>query len=188
MHRPWEIEQYVLTKQKKYNDLYELFIEKKKSFRKYPDILAKTANEICPILRKNGFSDKADLIMRNLNSSVSSKRDDIKRNIELDSINRITETGDHKKARKKMERLLRKQKKEANKLVPIIDDYLKLTKKSNQTHEAARFLKGYVKRIINDNDFSPGYEKKFYDLLIRAYENDGDTRAVDRLRKKINRK
>ena len=185
--RPWEIELQLLIEQKKYSALIELFADKKDAFRKYPDILTKTAKTIEPVLRKGGRDEDADRMLRSLNASVDSDRDDLKRSFESDKINQIIKSGDFKKARKKMEKLLEDQQDEGNKIFPIIREYVKLTKKSEQTHEAVKFLKGYIEDLIDDNNFSPGYEKNLLTLLKTAYENDGDRRNAAKIRQQIER-
>ena len=78
--------------------------------------------------------------MRSLNAGVDDDRDDLKRSFESGRINRIVATGDMKKARKEMEQLLDDQKDGGNKAFPLICEYIKLTKKSGQTREAAKLM------------------------------------------------
>ncbi|MCK4563733.1 MAG: hypothetical protein KAU94_03535 [Verrucomicrobia bacterium] len=185
--RPWMIEQQLLADRKDYDALVELFADKKDIFRKYPDILTQTAKEIEAVLRKGGRNDAADRLMRSLNAGVDDDRDDLKRSFESERINRIIATGDMKKARKELEQLLDEQKDGGNKVFPLIRGYIKLTKKSGQTREAAKFMEGYIEDLIDENSFSPGYEQNLLRLLHAVYTNDGDTKDAAKVAKRIER-
>jgi len=183
--KPWEIEQEILIEQKKYKALYALFLQKKSTFRKYPDILAKTAKEIGSILRKNGFSKEADQIMKKLKTTIHSDRDDLDRDLKLDRVKQIAASGDNKKARKELEKILKDERDEANKLYSTIGYYLKFTKKTGQTHEAVRFLKGYISRLASETEnISAGTIRNAYSFLITAYENDGQKDKAEKLKHK----
>jgi len=183
--QPWEIEQHILTQQKKYKALYALFLEKKIAFKNYPDILAKTAKQIGPLLRKNGLSKEADQMTKKLKTTIHSDRDDLQRDLKLDRVKQIAASGNNKKARKELETLLKAERNEANKLYSTIRYYLKFTKQTGQTHEAVRFLKGYISRLTSETqDISPGTIRTAYSFLITAYENDGQTEKAEKLKNK----
>ena len=183
--QPWEIEQHILTQQKNYKALYALFLEKKTAFKNYPDILAKTAKEIGPLLRKNGLSKEADQITKKLKTTINSDRDDLQRDLKLDRVKQIAASGDNKKARKELEKILKSDRNEANKLYSTIRYYLKFTRKTGQTHEAVRFLKSYISRLASENDeLSVGTIRTAYSFLITAYENDGQKKKAEKLKQK----
>jgi hypothetical protein len=185
--RPWEIELQLLIARNDLDGLVELFDEKKSAFQKYPDILAQSAKEIEALLRKAGRSDDADRLMRNLNARVANDRDDLKRSFESERIDRIAATGDTKKARKELEQLLDDQKDGGNKAFALIRDYIELTQKSGQTHEAAKFLGDYIADLLKENEFPPGYEQGLLSSLHTVYINDGDTKEAAKLMKRIER-
>jgi len=185
--RPWEIEQQLLTDQKDYEALVGLFADKKDVFGKYPDILTQTAKEIEAILRKGGRNDDADRLLRSLNASVDDDRDDLKRSFEADRINQIIASGDMKKARKELEQLLDEQKDGGNKVFHLIRGYIELTQKTEQTHEAVKFMEDYIEKLIDENDFSPGYEQNLLLLLHAVYKNDGETQDAAKVMQRIER-
>jgi len=185
--RPWTIEQQLLTDRKDYGALVELFADKKDAFRKYPDIITQTAKEIEAVLRKGGRNDEADELMRRLSANVDDDRDDLQRSFESDRINRIIASGDMKKARKEMEELLDEQKDGGNKVFPLIREYIELTQKSGQVHEAAKFMEGYIEDLIDDNDFSPGYEQNLLSLLHAVYKIDGNIKEAAKVLQRIER-
>lgn len=183
--RPWAIEQKVLADRGDYKGLLDLFEAKGDAFRKYPDVLVASAKEIEAILRAAGQTDKLTELFRSLDSDVDDDRDDLVRTMETERIDRLVESGDLKKARREMERLLNDQKDGGNKTFTLIQKYLVLTKKTNQTHEAAKFLESYINTLIKQNDFIPGYEADFLKLLGRAYDNDGNTVDSAKTKKRI---
>lgn len=185
--RPWEIEQQLLTNQKDYEALVALFADKKDVFGKYPDILTQTAKGIEAVLRNGGHNDEADQLLRSLNASVDDDRDDLKRSFESDRINQIIASGDLKKARKELEQLLDEQKDGGNKVFPLIRAYIKLTKKSGQTHEAVKFMEDYIEDLIETNGFSPGYEQNVLRLLYTVFINDGETQDAAKVMQRIER-
>ncbi len=92
-----------------------------------------------------------------------------------------------KKARKELEQLLDEQKDGGNKVFPLIREYIKLTKKSGQTHEAVKFMEDYIEDLIETNDFSPGYEQNVLRLLHSVYKNDGETQDAAKVMQRIER-
>ncbi len=173
--RPWEIEQKVLADRGDYKGLLDLFESKGDAFRKYPDILVASAREIGAILRAAGRTDEVAELLRSLNSDVDDDRDDLTRSMETERIFRLAGSGELKKARREMERLLDDQKDGGNKTFALINQYLYLTKTIQQAHEAAKFLEDYIDDLIKGNDFITGYEARLLGLLCTAYDNEGNT-------------
>ncbi len=184
---PWEIERTLLAEQKDYDGLVELFSEMKDVFRKYPDILISSASQIEGELRRAGMNAEADRLLRSAAGVVGDDRDDLARSFENQRIKQITASGDMKKARKEMEQMLDDQQDQGNKVFPLIRSYIKLTSESKQTHEAARFLDGYIDGLLSKYHFPPAYEEKLLMLLLRVLEEDGLTRDAEQLRKRIER-
>ncbi len=185
--RPWKIEQQLLIERNDLDGLMELFGEKRDAFRKYPDILTQSAKEIETLLRKAGRDEDANRLMRSLNAGVDDGRDDLKRSFEEERIERIAATGDMKKARKELEQLLDDHKTGGNKVFSLVRSYIKLTEKSGQTHEAAKFMEGYIEGLLEENNFPPGYEQGLLKSLHAVYMNDSDTKEAAKVMKQIER-
>jgi hypothetical protein len=185
--RSWEMEQELLAEQKDYDGLIKLFSNKKDAFRKYPDVLVKSAKQIETILRDAGRATDADKLVRSASGAVDDDRDDITRSLEDQRIRSIMASGDMKKARREMEQMLDDQKDQGNKVFDLIREYIELTKKSGQTREAVKFLEDYIEDLIKMFDFPPRYEEGLLGFLLNALENAGETKDAAKLRKRIER-
>lgn len=185
--RPWEIELEILLAKKDYFALIDLFSEKKEAFRKYPDILTESTEQIVDALRAAGKTDEADSLMKSLVRGIDDDRDDLQRSFEQDRIEKIINSGDTKKARKELEQLMDDQVKEGSKVFPVISSYLKLTHKSGQDREAAKFMEDYMDELLKKNQFTPWYEKRALELLREAYINDRNKDKVSKLDTRIER-
>ncbi len=174
--RPWEIERQVLIDEKNCNDLLQFFAEQKDAFRKYPDILTESAKEIEVVLREEGRTKEADKLMRDLAGTVDDDRDDLANMFEFGRIEKIIESGDMKKARKKMEQLLDDQKDGGNKVFWLIRKYAEFVVETGQSHEASKFLPDYVEELRSRYNFPTTYEQGLLMCLHKVYEGDGDTK------------
>lgn len=184
--RPWDIEQKVLADRGDYDGLLDLFEEKGDAFRKYPDILVSSAKEIEAIFKAAGRTEEITKLMRSLNSDMDDDRDDLVRSVETERIDRLVEAGELKKARREMERLLEDQKDGGNKAVGLIKEYLALTKKTKQTHEAVKFLEDYIDDLMDYIEIK-GYQKSLLQLLYIAYTNDGDVPEANKVLRRIDK-
>ena len=185
--RPWEIERRILVQQKDYDGLIKQYYEKKDAFRKYPDILVATAQDIAKELRKGGRGADADKLIKNVAGAVDDDRDDLARSFESQRIQQIIDSGDMKKARKELEEMLDEHKDQGNKITGLIRQYIKVTKDSGQTRDAVKFLEDYIEDLIEEYNFPTRYEENLLKLLLAAYENDGETKDAAKLKKRIER-
>lgn len=183
--RPWETEFRILCRERNCDELLRFFREQKKAFGEYPDILALTAKGIEPILREEGRSADADALLRNLAGAVDDDRDDLARMFGFGQIEQIIESGDMKKARKKMEALLNSQKEGGNKVFWLVEKYTKLVLDSGQEHEAAKFLPGYVEKLRYENSFPASYERRLLLCLRAVYERDGNARKAKEVEQQL---
>lgn len=183
----WRIREELCRRRNKPRDLLDLLDAEATAFRRFPDTLTKIRAAQADILRKLGRGDDADRVLRQTGSRVKRKRDDLGRSLGVERITQQFDKGDRNGAIRNLERLLRSNRNEGEKVIPLVQLYLVLTRKTDRTHDAVRFLKGYLTRM--QGRYQKGWgEPIFLNLLLKAYENDGDRRKADRLRKKIDRK
>ena len=183
--RPWEIELRIHLKENDCDELLRFFYEQKKVFGEYPDILAETAKEIEPLLRRAERSGEADKLMRAAAGTADGDRDDLAQFFEFGKIERLMESGETKKARKKMEQLLDDQKEGGNKVFWLVEKYAKFAVESGQEREAAKFLSGYVEELRFNNDFPATYEKRLLMSLYTVCKGAGDTRKANTVRRQL---
>ncbi len=187
LYRPgWRIREHILVRRDRSEDLLDLLDAEARVFRRFPDYMAGIRAAQAEVLRRLGRTEDAARVLRQAASRVKRKRDDLGRSLKVAQIQQIFENGDRGGALRKLERLLRDNRDEGEKAIPLIKLYLELTRSANRTHDAARFLKGYLTRM--QNRYSKGWGRPvFLELLVKAYENDGDERKAARLRKRIAR-
>ncbi len=185
--RAWELEREILTRQKDYDGLMDQYAEQKDVFRKYPYILAESAEEIGKTMLKAGRTEEAGQVMQKLAGVVGEGEDDLAYSLELREIERIVTTGDLKKARREMEQMLENPEYRGNKSFGLIKRYVELTNKSGQTSQAVRFLEDYIEDLVRSFQFPPSYEARLWALLLRACENDGDLKKAADIRPKAAR-
>ena len=96
-----------------------------------------------------------------------------------EKVNALEAKGDHAGARKALEDFIVAQKNEGEKLIPPLNSYLQLTKRTGQTQEAPRFLIRLARRV-------PARDRGLIEqFLLKAYENAGNKREAAQLRKKL---
>ncbi|NOY81015.1 MAG: hypothetical protein GXP31_08420 [Kiritimatiellaeota bacterium] len=182
----WRVREQVLVHRDRPEELLELLDTEARVFRRFPDYMAGIRAAQAKLLRRLGRTDDAARVLRLAASRVKRKRDDLGRSLNVAQIQQAFENGDHAGALRKLERVLRDNRGEGEKVIPLVKLYLELTRTADRTHEAARFLKGYLTRM--QNRYAKGWgQPVFLELLVRAYENDGDQRKAARLRKRIAR-
>jgi hypothetical protein len=185
--RAWDLERTILTRQNDYDGLMEQYAEQKDVFRKYPYILAESAEEIGKTMLKAGRMEEAGQVMQKLAGVVGEGEDDLTYSLELQKIEQIIDSGNLKKARREMEQLLEHPEYRGHKSFGLIRRYVELTNKSGQTSQAVRFLEDYIEALVHSFEFPPSYEARLWALLLRACENDGDLKKAADIRPKTTR-
>ncbi|MCK5802344.1 MAG: hypothetical protein KAI66_05905 [Lentisphaeria bacterium] len=183
--RSWTILAEIYQQQGKKRSLLDLLEKQAVAFRKYDDYVVDIHNRQATLLRELGETDKADRIVRRSQSRMSRKRDDLTRFLASEQIERHYKAGKYTLARKEMEKLLKKQKNEGQKVVQLVDSYLTLTKEMGQEKDAARFMRRYSDSMRRAFDKSDHNERIILNFLLRAYENAEDEKNSARTRKKI---
>jgi hypothetical protein len=183
--RPWKAELRILLKRRDGDELIRFFKEQKKAFGEYPDILAASAERIEPALREMGRDGDADRLVRDLAGAVDDDRDDLAQTFGLGEIERMMESGDPKRARKKMEQLLNDHKEGGNKVFGLVELYAKFAMESGQEHEAARFLSDYIGKLRYENRFPASYERRLLMCLYLVHEKDGNKRKAAEVRRQL---
>jgi hypothetical protein len=79
------------------------------------------------------------------------------------------------------------QQAEGQKVLPLLEAYLELTRETQQTSEAAKFMKRYAEAMQRRYANDPRTRTVFLQFLVRAYENAGDLNNAERTRKKLDR-
>jgi len=182
---PWNLEQEALEGVRDDAALEKLLAEKASVFRKYTDILVAAERERIVLLHRMGDSVRAGIVLRDLISKVrTDKRDDLVR--ELIAL-QVESREDPVRARKELERLLNSQVEEGQKLVELMQEYLRKTREDGQTREAVRFMEKFIGRLrkMYGWQMTPVYEKRLLHLLRQAYENDGNERGAAETREII---
>lgn len=164
--------------------------EHEETFKKYPDVVYVFKQRVAAILKEKGKDEAADNLMET-NIANTKDRDDITRKKMLDMVNAALQDGDVKKARITFEKHLREQRKEVAKILNDIKTYLEFTRETKQTKEAVAFLEPFLrsarrsfKKIIEDDERYKNWDAL---ILIEAYENNGDSKKANRLKRKISR-
>ena len=183
---PWKLLAAMLREDKNWTGLARLLGRQAEVFRKYPDSVARIRAEQADALRRAGDQSGAERVLTQSVRRVDSDRDDLERSLVSEQIRAAYEAGKTSEARKMMEDLLHDQKKEGRKVTRLLQEYLDFTSKTKQTKEATRFLKRYIPSL--QRQFGGDRNRALLlDFLVKAYENDGDKRQADRVRKKIER-
>lgn len=174
---PWDIEISAWEQEGKLETAVSALDDKASFFSRYPDIVMKTREKQAQLLRQMGRKDEADRLLDKLSRRIDEDRDDLARQIAKRQINEYMADGDAEGARRKMEKLLESQINERQKVAPMINEYLDLTRETGQTREAARFLDGYVKQILQLR-LSTEEKRMFLSFLLHACRNDKDEKGV----------
>lgn len=183
---PWRIKEEILRKGKNADGILSLLSRKAKAFHRYPGRAAAIRQEQADLLRKLGREKEAAKLLRINESRLGKKRDDIARFLASEQVQIAYDKGDYKKARMLVEDLLRKQKYEGQKIVSIVQGYISLTDETKQQREAAKFLGRFLDGMIKRTD-DPHHKAALYALMLSAYENAGDERKADRVKKRLQR-
>ena len=184
---PWDQEVKAWLSENNKNMAIITLEEKAKAFAKYPDISTAARKQEAALLKEMGRYTEAEKVLRRQAKRVMRERDDLGSEIVASTIKNNAKSGDVKKARKDMEDLLTDQKAEGAKVFPLIHDYLKLTKETGQTHEAARFMRSYTRDLITVYGPTANNKRIIFALLLQAYENDGDESGIKKVKKDISR-
>jgi hypothetical protein len=183
---PWNVEIDVFLKQGKPEMAVSLLDEKAKFFSRYPDITTAAREQQAGLLREMGREAEADRILNRHLQQVDDDRDDLANDFIFKRVEELIKRGDAAGARDKLEEHLEDQQNEGQKLFPIIDKYLDITARTDQANEAARFLKSLIRDCVRRS--RDGKEKRsFLKFLLRAYENNGDERSAERIRRDLER-
>ena len=172
-NRPWQIRENVIVKRGDKKKLLDLYHEQSAVFKKYPDYLMIMQQKEIDLLKELGKTEEADKLFKEMQNKISKKRDDLDLAIADTQLDALLKEKKNVEARKFLEDLLEKQRGEVRKLPTLLDAYMKITKETEQTKDAVKFLKNYVKK---DNTLMK--------YVIQAYENDGDQKNADKLKAK----
>ena len=184
---PWRIHEEILRGQKRSEDLLKLWDAEANAFRKYPDMVASLRQKQAGLLRSLGRDADATKLLERQEDRLDPDRDDLARRLASDQVRQAYDGGNYALARSKLEDLLNEQQAEGQKVLPLLDVYLDLTRETEQTTEAAKFMKRYTDGMQRRSVDDPRTRGVFLELLIRAYENAGDLSNAERTRKKLDR-
>jgi hypothetical protein len=183
----WQAERRLLIKQEQYDELLRQFEEQKDIFRKYPYILNDSAAEISSALKSAGREDEAGEVLRKLAGAVGDDQDDITYGLEIRKIELLISAGDIKKARREMEQLLEDPAYRGNKSFGLIQKYISMTSKSDQTQAAVKFLEDYIPELTGSFRFPSSYEARLWEMMQTAYKNNNDLKEAEEMTDRINR-
>ncbi len=181
----WSILAEVVARNEGEKGRLSVLERKADAFRDFPDQVARIRSRQADILRALGREDEAGRLLARQRASVSNTRDDLLRAIASEEVRLAYEQGRFKEAREKMEALMKRQRHEGQKVHALVEAYLDLTKQTGQTRQAARFLGTYLTRLARRSADVPRVRRAILLLLVRAYENDGDERKADRIKRKL---
>lgn len=184
---PWDIEIASWRKQGNLEAAVQLLEKKAKMFSRYPDIATRTREEQSRLLHQMGRKDEAKRLLARQTKRVARDRDDLAQRLISRQVDDSLSDGDIVKARRRMEKLLKDQRKEGNKVIPMLHKYLELTLETGQTHEASRFIKVYVNQLMNENRASAKNQRIYLGWLLRAYRNDKNTSGIRRTKRRLER-
>jgi hypothetical protein len=184
---PWRIQEEILRHQKRSEELLRLWEAQAGAFRKYPDMVAGIRQKQAELLRGLGRDAQAAKLLERHEGRVDRDRDDLARRLASDQVRQAYESGDYTAARAKLEDLLSAQQAEGQKVLPLLEAYLELTRETQQTSEAAKFMKRYAEAMQRRYANDPRTRTVFLQFLVRAYENAGDLNNAERTRKKLDR-
>ncbi len=184
---PWDIEIETWLREGNKNKAIITLEAKAKAFSKYPDISTAARKREAKLLIEMGRTAESEKVLRRQAKRVMQDRDDLGRDIVANNIKNAIETGDVRQSRKDMEDLRTDQKEEGSKIFPLIQVYLNLTKRTGQTHEAAKFMRRYTRELIRTYGETANNKQIIYAILLQTYENDNDERGANKVKKEIAR-
>jgi hypothetical protein len=182
---PWTILEGVLKDAKDWRGLTALLEREGAAYRRYPDFVAAIDTRRADALRQLGDPAAAEQVLKRSVRSVDNARDDLTRSLVSEQVRVAYEKGDYAGARTQMENLLKDQKHEGQKLGELLDAYLKLTRDTHQTDAAVRFLKHYLDTLENLYGNDERNRAVFLNVMLQAFENNGDKREAARVRKRL---
>lgn len=185
---PWFVQEKLLEDAQDWRGLADLLAREAEAFRKYPDYVARITARQADVLRRLGDEAAAEKLLRRNVRSIDRDRDDLARSLVSAQVRAAYEKGDYAGAREQMEALLKDQKDEGQKIAELLGIYLELTRETKQTAEAVRFLKRYLDALENRYGSTPGNRAAFRQVLLQAYENNGDRDEAARLRRKLEKR
>lgn len=162
--------------------LLEVLDGKIKAFKKYPDLITDAQMKKAAVLKKLGRNDEAEKVLAAARRKMGGGRDDLERELTLKQVNGLVAQKKYKEARKCMEGVIKDQRGEQAKLLDFISIYLRITKKTDQTKDAVRFVSPLIKSMYKK--FHTSYRNYAVDLLATAYENNGDSKKAGKIRDK----
>ena len=182
----WGIQMEILVRREDKKGILELLARKANAFQKYPDYVATIRQQQADLLKHMGRPGEAERLLERGQDRLGKERDDLARTLGASQVMDAFDRGDYAKARTTLEELLRDQRREGYKAIPLIRAYLELTKATEQTAEAAQFLRRYLDSMNRRGGQSMFVnETVFLELLLEAYENAGDTSRARRVREKL---
>lgn len=185
--RPWEIEAAALLRVGDTNGCLELWNRQAEVFGRFPDVQTAVRERQAALLRQLGREDEAARLLASHARRVGSRRDDLARGVVAREAQRSAVAGEAAAAREQLEKMLREQRKEGAKVLPLLKQYIEIAHQSGEAQEAARFVENYIARLRREYGDSPQNEMIFRELLRQAYENAGDQRKLEALRRDAER-
>ncbi|MCF7854283.1 MAG: hypothetical protein K9N51_05755, partial [Candidatus Pacebacteria bacterium] len=186
---PWRVEEHVLRVKGEFEKLLDLLQQKKRAFGAYPDFVTQIVSKQATLLRQlDRHREAAHLVDRYQRDLERLERDDLERFLASEKIQKAVEEGNVEQARREFEELLTDHEREGVKAIPIIHAYLQFTKQTGQTAEGARFVRHIVQRMQRRiRSGNPAAETVLLSLLKQAYQNDGNSRMVERVERELQR-
>ncbi len=185
--KPWDLEAAALLRQGDTAGCLELWNRQASTFSRFPDVETAVREQQAALLRRLGRDEEAAKLLADQARRVGSRREDLTRGVVSREAQRTAAAGDAAAARAQLEDLLRSQRKEGAKILPLLRQYIETARQSGETQEAARFTENYIARLRRDLGSSPLNEPIYQELLLKAYENAGDERKLESLRRDIER-
>lgn len=177
----WGIVEKAVEIERDDRKLYRILSRKADIFQRFPDYFADIRRRQAEVLRRLGREAEAKRLLNTLENRLDDDRGDLAGAVALERIKSMLENGDNEGAREKLEDLIKDQIDEGEKILPLVQTYLRITKESGQEKAALRFLKIYLKRVEVDARGQAALDR----LLLQAYLNAGDERGAARLRDRM---
>ena len=182
----WGIQMEILIRRDDKKGMLDLLARKANAFQQYPDYVATIRQQQAELLRHMGRPEEAARLLERGQGRLGKGRDDLARLLGASQVMDAFDRGEFVKARTTLEDLLRDQRREGYKAIPLVRAYLELTKATDQTKEAAQFLRRYLDSMNRRGGQSVFVnEAVFLELLLEAYENAGDTPRARKVRRKL---
>lgn len=185
--RPWELEAAALLRLGDTNGCLELWNRQAEVFGRFPDVQTAVRERQAALLRQIGREDEASRLLANHVRRMGSRREDLARGVVAREAQRSAVAGEAAAARERLEKMLRDQRREGAKVLPLLQQYIEISHQSGEAQEAARFVENYIARLRREYGESPQNEMIFRELLRQAYENAGDERKLEALRRDAER-